>query len=272
MLSNNSLVSIIMAAFNAEPYIKGAIESVLTQNHQNWELLIINDGSTDETSEVVSSFSDKRIKFFSQLNKGVSAARNFGLKKMEGDYFCFLDADDLLPPNSLSSRISKFNSCKELAFVDGIVIAKDKNLNQILRYYKPRFKGNPENELKQLSDSCFYGITWMIKRQENKEYFFNPSLKYSEDLLFYMENVKQGLYDYVEEVIYINRSVETSAMHNLKALAKGYKLLLSYLLNNYTYTFKQKIKLITKIKVLIIKLSIKHFLNEKKVNFNFRLL
>ncbi|HWQ62207.1 MAG TPA: glycosyltransferase family 2 protein [Negativicutes bacterium] len=89
------MISIIMPAYNMEAYIGESILSVLSQTFRDWELIVINDGSTDDTSHVVRRFSDDRIRLIEQNNKGVSAARNAGLDSARGAYVSFLDADDL---------------------------------------------------------------------------------------------------------------------------------------------------------------------------------
>lgn len=261
-----------MPAYNAAVYIKDAIESLLKQSYSNWELVVIDDGSRDNTAAIVKSFCDRRIKYFYQTNRGVSAARNYGLQQIQGDFFCFLDADDVLPSRSIEVRLTKFAKYPHLAFVDGAVEARDSTLLNVTRKYLPRFKGNPMLELKLLSDSCFYGITWMVRRDHSRNYQFNPDVKYAEDLLFYLSISDQGEYDYVDELIYINRQISTSAMQNLKALAQGYSTLLPFLLRKYTYTFSEKVRLVMKVRVLIAKLLIRHFYNEQKARFNFRIL
>jgi len=261
-----------MPAYNAGNYIGEAIESVIKQVHTNWELLIINDGSRDNTEDVVLQYDDARIKYFKQKNSGVSIARNLALEQMQGDFFCFLDADDILPPQSLSHRVKKFSSNPKVSFIDGEVVAMDANLRNVQRHYRPSFRGCPQAQLKQLSESCFYGITWMVRRNSNSKYCFNSDAKYAEDLLFYLSIADQGIYDYVDAVVYINRKVESSAMHNLKALAKGYRSLLRHLVKNYQYSFKEKLQLIIKIRVLILKLLIKHYLDGKKAFINLCLL
>src|SRR5437868_2983730 len=112
------LVSIIMPAYNAGKYIAEAIQSVRAQTHKNWELLICDDGSTDGTVAIISSFKEPRIRFFTQPHAGVSAARNLAMGNMLGDYFCFLDADDVLPPNSLTARLEMLERDKSLSFAD----------------------------------------------------------------------------------------------------------------------------------------------------------
>lgn len=102
-----SLVSIITPTFNREKYLALAIESVLNQLHDNFELLIIDDGSTDNTRKLVGRYqSDKRIHYFYQNNQGQSVARNTGLREANGKYICFLDSDDLFAPDKLSKQVS----------------------------------------------------------------------------------------------------------------------------------------------------------------------
>lgn len=101
-------VSIIMPAYNVENFIQDSILSIRNQTYENWELLIINDGSTDDTLAVskASSNRDKRIQIYSQPNKGVSAARNLGLFHATGSLIAFLDGDDLWHPSFLGKMVS----------------------------------------------------------------------------------------------------------------------------------------------------------------------
>jgi len=105
-----SLVSIILPTFNRKKFVVEAIKSVLSQTHNNFELIIIDDGSTDSTKDVVlNQFFDNRIRFFSQENKGVSNARNFGLSVSSGEYITFLDSDDLYIPAKIEKQLYVFN-------------------------------------------------------------------------------------------------------------------------------------------------------------------
>jgi glycosyltransferase involved in cell wall biosynthesis len=143
---------------------------------------------------------------------------------MKGDYFCFLDADDVLPPNSLEARLKVFEENPALTFVDGSVLFKDETLSQTNRIYRPRFTGNPLAELLQLSDSCFACPSWMIKRTEaNAHIRMNEKITHGEDLLFYIEHARLGgMYGYTHEVVLQYRQHPHSAMRNLEALEKGY--------------------------------------------------
>lgn len=101
------LVSIIIPTYNNEKYIISAIQSVLNQNYLNIECIVVNDGSTDETAFVIAnSIAERKISYYYQENKGVSAARNLGIEKSTGDYLLFLDADDILAPNAINDLLS----------------------------------------------------------------------------------------------------------------------------------------------------------------------
>jgi glycosyltransferase involved in cell wall biosynthesis len=102
---NNSF-TVIIPLYNKEPYIKRALETVLNQTYDNFEIIIIDDGSTDEGVRIVSSIHDTRIKVFSQMNSGVSAARNSGALLAKNQYLAFLDADDTWEPNFLQEILN----------------------------------------------------------------------------------------------------------------------------------------------------------------------
>ena len=121
----DELISIIMPAYNAGKYIKESIESVFNQTYQNWELIIIDDGSTDTTSKVVQPFliNDTRIQYYRQENGKQGKARNAGIKKSKGNLIAFLDADDVWMPAKLQTQIGvlKQNDA-DLVFTDVFVI------------------------------------------------------------------------------------------------------------------------------------------------------
>ncbi|NPE27573.1 glycosyltransferase family 2 protein [Methanococcoides sp. SA1] len=100
-----ALISVVIPLYNKELYIKRAIDSILSQTFQEFEIIIINDGSTDRSAEIVESIIDKRIILIHQKNAGISAARNAGIKKANGDTIAFLDADDEWLPNFLETII-----------------------------------------------------------------------------------------------------------------------------------------------------------------------
>jgi teichuronic acid biosynthesis glycosyltransferase TuaG len=211
-----------MPAFNAEKYIRAAIQSVLQQTYYHWELLIINDGSIDNTENEVLAFDDARIIYRKQRNAGVSGARNAALKIMKGDYFCFLDADDIIPPNSLQSRLDVFRADPSVDFVDGRVEFLDEDGKQLPGFYQPSFRGKPFAELAKLNASCFFGPSWTIKRDKYEDYEFDQEMSHAEDLYFYLTISKDKKYDFTENVVLNYRETEASAMSDLLRLEKGY--------------------------------------------------
>ena len=218
------MISIITPIYNSQDYLKETIASVLQQSFSDWELILVNDGSTDLSKDIALSFDDSRIRYFEQPNKGVAAARNMGLQMIRGDFIAFLDSDDILPKNSLKMRRNLFDENPELAFADGVVIKKSVDLTTIFEEWTPSFQGNPLRDLCRLEGRSFLGLTWMIKRQAGKVYSFNESLTHSEDLLFFMELARKGgEYAYTYEPTLIYRQSEGSAMSNLEGLEKGYR-------------------------------------------------
>ena len=106
-------ISVILPVYNSEKYIEKAIDSVLGQTFTHFELIIVNDGSTDDTSEIISSFDDERIRIINQSNQGPGAARNNALKTVRSDYVMFLDSDDWYHPQALEiaySEATKFDT------------------------------------------------------------------------------------------------------------------------------------------------------------------
>lgn len=103
---NSDLVSIIMPSYNTAKYIKGSIQSVINQTYTNWELIIVDDCSTDNTDEVVKSISDDRIHYIkNEKNSGAAVSRNRALCEAKGKWIAFLDSDDLWMPQKLEEQI-----------------------------------------------------------------------------------------------------------------------------------------------------------------------
>ena len=103
----DGLVSIIMPSWNTGRFIEETIQSVLAQTYTNWELLIVDDCSTDNTDEIVASFDDKRIKYFhNEKNSGAALTRNKAMREARGEWIAFLDSDDLWTPEKLEHQIT----------------------------------------------------------------------------------------------------------------------------------------------------------------------
>lgn len=108
-MSDTPLISVILPVYNADEYLRQCVESVLAQTYSNWELILVDDGSTDNSGKMcdLAARTTSRIKVRHTKNQGVSAARNTGLNMMRGSYVAFLDADDLLHPQFLETALDK---------------------------------------------------------------------------------------------------------------------------------------------------------------------
>ena len=131
---NNNLVSIITPLYNGERFVGQTIESVMAQTYPEWEMIIINDGSKDNSLAVAESYAakDPRIHVFSQPNGGCAAARNHGLREATGRYYAFLDSDDYWDPTFLEEQLA-FMAEKNAAIVTCCVRRVDENGIEILR-------------------------------------------------------------------------------------------------------------------------------------------
>src|SRR5690606_38292357 len=116
-MSKNPLVSIILPVFNGEKYIKQSINSILAQTYHNFELIIINDGSTDSSQEIINSFNDNRIISIQQVNEGVAAACQKGLFIAKGKYIMRHDADDICLPEKLERQVKFLEAHNDIALV-----------------------------------------------------------------------------------------------------------------------------------------------------------
>lgn len=119
MMEQTQLVSVIVPLYNAEKYIEETMESILNQTYKNIEIVIVDDGSKDQSSSIVKNLKKKypeQIKYILQENQGVSVARNTGIENASGEYISFLDSDDLWHPTKIEKQItsmqkSNMNAC-----------------------------------------------------------------------------------------------------------------------------------------------------------------
>ncbi len=187
------IISIIMPAYNAAKYIEKTINSVQAQTYRDWELLVISDGSTDETVNIVKKrmLSDVRIKCYEQENAGVSAARNTGLDKATGKYISFLDADDLWEPTILAKLYEAMQEKADRKFIyartdeifaDGFtaLVGPAENTEGYLEKFRYR-----TNELRL----TFHISAMLIERAllENYQLRFQVGVKISEDTGFFIQ-------------------------------------------------------------------------------------
>lgn len=132
-LDKKPLVSVIMPVYNREEVVQEAIDSVINQSYSNFELIIVDDGSTDGTKEILENISDKRVKiFFNEKNMGASFTRNYGLKESSGEYIAYLDSDNDWKSNYLSAMVGAFLELPDAdALYSGQILFKKFDSNPI---------------------------------------------------------------------------------------------------------------------------------------------
>lgn len=111
-MSSNALISVIVTCYNQGRYLHDSLGSLMSQSHGNWECIIVNDGSTEESEQIALEFCkrDNRFRYFFQENQGVSVARNFGISKVKGTFIQFLDADDKIHPRKFEYQLCVLES------------------------------------------------------------------------------------------------------------------------------------------------------------------
>lgn len=133
-------ISIIVPIYNAEKYISKCVDSIINQTKKELEIILINDGSTDKTEEIIKSYQDKRIKYFKNKNQGIGKTRNFGIEKAKGKYIMFLDSDDFLEKNACELLYNKAESNNlDLVMCDFYKLYDNGNLEEVRQ---PSFKNS----------------------------------------------------------------------------------------------------------------------------------
>ncbi|WEK55845.1 MAG: glycosyltransferase [Candidatus Cohnella colombiensis] len=174
------LISVIVPVFNAAQFIHACIESVLKQSEDNFELLIVNDGSTDNSEEIILSFSDTRIRYVKQHNQGVAKTRNRAIDMAKGNFIVFQDADDLSVPSRFEILKRHFIT-ESIGLVHSDVLLIDMD-NRPVGYYSNR------NLEKTRAMRYFFKIgtpicggSVMVRREVFRDVRYDPSLKIGED-------------------------------------------------------------------------------------------
>lgn len=174
-------VSVVIPAYNAMAYLPDAVQSVLMQTFTDFEVLIVNDGSSDNLVQWAKSITDKRVQLISQARQGVSVARNTGISKARGEYIAFLDADDLWQPTKLAKQVEFLDSHSLVGLVSTWVTLIDEQ-GKFLSAAKLCFK--PNNIWQQMLEQCLIscGSVPMVRRSCFETVgLFEPSLQFGED-------------------------------------------------------------------------------------------
>jgi len=181
------LVSVIIPCFNHCKYLHDAFNSIWTQKYPAVEIIVVDDGSTDDTAKIAKE--TPGVKYIYQTNKGLSAARNTGIKNSKGDFLIFLDADDWLLPRAIATNLTYLLWSDALAFVSGahekIFVEKGESLDV--------YKEINENHYFYLLQGNYIGMnaTVMFRRWVFDHFLFDESLKACEDYDIYLKVARQ---------------------------------------------------------------------------------
>lgn len=221
------MVSVIIPVYNAEKYIKRCLDSVLAQSYRNFEVLLIDDGSTDNSGRICDEyrFRDNRIRVIHNKNCGVAATRNVGIREAQGDYIAFVDSDDYIDPDMLEimvTRVKKFNSDIVMCnyFTD-----KGGKITKAKMNYKEVYDGADivKNELLYLYYTDYHNGLYslcnkLIKKSiySANDILFDESLKRGEDAWFVFQCLKHcKRVDYIPEAFYYYYQNQSSIMHSI---------------------------------------------------------
>ncbi|MGB3299731.1 MAG: glycosyltransferase family 2 protein, partial [Phormidesmis sp.] len=157
------LVSVIIPAYNAEKTLLETIESVLQQSFCDFELIVVNDGSTDRTVDILNTVDDVRLKTLSVVNGGVSAARNLGIVHSSGQFISFIDADDLWTADKLASQVAALKETSEAGVAYSWTLTMSEDGKQFYPGKSPSFEGNVYRDL-LVSNFIASGSNVMVRR------------------------------------------------------------------------------------------------------------
>ena len=241
------LISVIIPVYNSEKYINNAIESVLSQTYQKFEIIIIDDGSTDKTKQVVEKFKDNRIIYIYQENSGPAEARNNGLKISRGEFVSFLDADDIWKQEKLEIQLEILSNNDDICMVYNHFTLKPEgeDIEKLIRFKNY----NKEDFIKNLLINPFntipYPSTVMVKKSFlNKTGYFNSNLRSGEDWDLWFRLAKQAQCYCIDEVLtrrYTPKSSITRSINSETETGYHLKILQNFFDKNPEYKqYKQK--------------------------------
>lgn len=223
-MQKSPLVSVIIPMYNASKFIEKCIKSILNQDYPRFELILINDGSTDDTEMICKFYKneDKRIRYFYRENSGVSSARNFGLKQILGKYVLFVDADDWCETTYISTLLEAISMNNSNLAICGYSICEE-NKNNIEVTYPYIYLTKKEYLREVIKDDGFKGMLWnkifkseIIKINSLK---FTEEVLVSEDLLFCVQYA-----EYINNVNIVNSIVYNYRINNNGAVHSNFSL------------------------------------------------
>lgn len=217
------LVSVIIPCYNHAHFLSTAIKSVLNQTYPHIEIIVVDDGSTDNTKQVSESFSN--VTYIFQANAGLSASRNKGIKESHGDYLLFLDADDWLCENAITININYFTTKSGLAFVSGSYDNADEKGN-ITNEYKVAVN---DNHYCRLLDYNYIGMiaTVLFTRWIFNEFYFDTKLRGCEDHDLYLKVArKYPVLHHTEKIAVYRRHSNNMSSNNGMMINTAFQILL----------------------------------------------
>ncbi len=189
------LVSIVIPVYNGSNYMKEAIDSALAQTYKNIEIIVVNDGSTDNTDEIAQSYGNK-IRYFQKENGGVASALNLAIQKAKGEYISWLSHDDLYLPNKISAQIKLLNTLndeKVIIFSNFLLLY---NNGTVEPSYLGKVHYTPDdrkNILSILFASMIHGCSLLIPKKAFEECgYFNTRLRTTQDYDRWFDFIKHG--------------------------------------------------------------------------------
>lgn len=247
MKHTNSLITVITPTYNRGHLISKAIESVLNQTYVNWEHIIVDDASSDNTREIVESFEDDRIKFIGcKENGGNAVARNIGVKAAQGEYIAFLDSDDEYFPDYLEKAFNKLKNSKGVEFLwSGTrTVAIDGSYSESI--WIPKTKRQPDQFLYELHVGI--GRGFLINRKCFSDLNFDERLRTAVDTDFLIRLRKKFQYTVLEEILLSINTQPGSVRSDFSEKKKSYDIIIEKnkvtILNNDILRFKWYYKLL----------------------------
>lgn len=219
---NQSLVSVIVPVFNAEKYLAKTIKSILGQTHSNFELILINDGSTDKSESICLDYlkKDKRIKYHKQKNQGPSVARNLGIDMAIGDYITFVDSDDYLIEDGLEILLMHSKD-SDLVISGYINLFHNDNQSSTLPVISKHYTKNDFIQgLGQLLHQNLFHYVWdkLYRKDILETIRFDSKLKLGEDFFFNLEVLEK-----IEEISLVHEVTYKHIWINEASLTEGFK-------------------------------------------------
>lgn len=233
----NNLISVIIPLYNAERYISETLDSVLSQTYPNWECIVVDDGSTDSSADIVKRYSanDSRIRYIKQENGGPSKARNNGFDRAKGDYIQFLDADDVILPERFKTLLKEYKSCD-----DSVILYSDILLGEDDDIYKRQPFSHSTSTGKDLDFRLIYSCfgqkvlfvpgAILFPRRAVINNRWDETMSYSEDWDLYLRITKSGYsFRNFPTTLFIYRNSDGSLSKNInKILIANYTILFNY--------------------------------------------